>query len=380
LTATANVLDRDALRVEVRGFLAEERGRRAWEPRCDCWLGGYDPDFSRRLGERGWIGMTFPRVYGGAEADGLARFTVVEELLAAGAPVAAHWLSDRQVGPALLRYGSEEQRREHLPPIVRGERFFAVAMSEPDTGSDLASARTRAAEVAGGWRLEGTKIWVSGAHHASHCVVLARTSPRREDRRHDGLSQFIVPLDADGVEVRPIRLLSGEHHFNEIILDGAVLDHGAVLGRVGEGWRQVTGELVYERSGPERFLSTFPLLVASVGELRRTGAAGSEAAIGALLARLWTLRQMSGDVAERLAAGEEPNLEAALVKDMGTRFEGESIEALRAVLPSGEVDPDSEDEWGRLLAEAVLHSPGFTLRGGTNEILRGIIAREIEVR
>ncbi|MEV4257466.1 acyl-CoA dehydrogenase family protein, partial [Spirillospora sp. NPDC049652] len=319
------------------------------------------------LGARGWLGLTLPAEYGGHGRSALERFVVIEELLAAGAPVAAHWIADRQMGPSLLANGTEEQRRRFLPAIARGECFFAIGMSEPDAGSDLASVRTRAERADGGWRLTGTKVWTSGAHLAHAIVVLARSTPGAT--RHEGLSQFVVELPSEGVTVRPILGLAGEHHFNEVVFDGA---RAELLGAEGDGWRQVTAELAYERSGPERFLSTFALV-------RLVCSLAPGVASGRLLGRLWALRQASLAVAGALAAGRTPDLEAALVKDLGTRFEREVIDVAREQL-GAEPDPASPDLASRLLAQAIVQAPGFTLRGGTNEILRGIVARGLGVR
>jgi acyl-CoA dehydrogenase len=369
-----------ALRAEVRAFLAEEQAAGRWTPRADVWLSGWDERFSRELGRRGWLGMTIPEEYGGQGASALDRYVVTEELLAAGAPVAAHWIADRQIGPTLLRFGTEEQRRRFLPGIAAGEVYFGIGMSEPDAGSDLAAVRTRAVRVDGGWELTGTKVWTSGAHRAHAFFALARTSPRDEKHRHAGLSQFIVLLDAPGVQIRPIPLLTGAHHFNEVVFDRVLVPDDMVLGEIGAGWKQVTSELAFERSGPERFLSTFPLLVALVGELARTaGAERSAREVGGLVARLWALRRMSLAVAGSLESGEAPELAAAVVKELGTRYENEVIDVAR-LLVTIPPDPGAEAGFARLLADAVLHAPGFTLRGGTNEVLRGIVARGLGLR
>ncbi|MCO1656017.1 acyl-CoA dehydrogenase family protein [Pseudonocardia sp. S2-4] len=367
------------LRAQVRAFLAEERAAGSWVPRSDVWLSGWDERFTRELGQRGWLGMTLPPEYGGAGASPLDRYVVTEELLAAGAPVAAHWVADRQIGPTLLRFGTEAQRRKFLPGIAAGEVYFGIGMSEPDAGSDLAAVRTRAERVDGGWELTGTKVWTSGAHRAHAFFALARSAPRDESDRHAGLSQFIVELDSPGVQIRPIPLLTGAHHFNEVVFDRVFVPDEMVLGEVGAGWRQVTSELAFERSGPERFLSTFPLLAALVGELVAAGATGTEREIGSLVSRLWTLRRMSLAIAGSLASGNAPELAAAIVKDLGTRFENEIIDAAR-LLVSIPPDPGAEGGYPRLLADAVLHAPGFTLRGGTNEVLRGIVARGLGLR
>lgn len=362
----------ESLRAEVREFLAGELAAGAFQPHCDAWLGRHDPAFSRRLAERGWVGMTLPRRYGGHERSYLERYVVLEEVLAAGAPVAAHWIADRQTGPMLLRYGSEEQRERFLPNIARGECYFGIGMSEPDSGSDLASIRTSATRVEGGWRLNGTKVWTSHAHRSHYLLSLVRTSPLGA-RKHEGMSQLIVDLHGEGVTVRPIELLSGEPHFNEVVFEDAFVPAGMLVGREGDGWRQVTAELAYERSGPERFLSTFPLLAETVRELGRDRGQAVTRALGELWARLRALRALSMRVAERLGAGDSPAVDAALVKDLGTRFEREVIEVARLLVP-----PETAgEEWRRLYWEAVVHAPGFTLRGGTNEILRGIVAKEL---
>lgn len=362
------------LREEVRAFVRDELAAGRFTPRCDAWLSGWDPGFTRRLAERGWVGMTIPPEYGGPGRTALERYAVTLELLAAGAPVAAHWVADRQTVPALLRFGGETAKRRYLPAIGRGECFFAIGMSEPDSGSDLASVRTRAVRADGGWLVEGRKLWTSGAHRAHAFCVLCRTG-EPSSNRHAGLSQLIVPLDTPGVRVRPIRLLTGEEHFNEVLLDGVFVPDDMVLGEIGDGWRQVTAELAVERSGPERFLSTYPLLVALVERLRADGLA-PDREIGELYADLAVLRQMSWSTALRLHRGESPELDAALVKDLGTAFEAAVIEVARRLVPT-EPDPGAAEPYERLLAQAVLHAPGFTLRGGTTEILRQIVARTL---
>lgn len=185
-----------ALRADVRAFIADEIASGGFVPAVDCWLNSWDEAFSRRLAARGWLGMTIPVEYGGHGRSFRERFVVTEELLAAGAPLAAHWISDRQIGPSLMKFGSEEQRRKLLPGIAKGEVFFAIGMSEPDSGSDLASVRMKAVKVDGGWQLTGSKIWTSGAHRSHWFIVLARSAPLDPEHRHAGLSQFIVALDS----------------------------------------------------------------------------------------------------------------------------------------------------------------------------------------
>lgn len=357
------------LRDEVRTFLRKSIREGEFVPKADSWQSSIDIEFSRRLAERGWIGMTLPTEYGGHGRTALERFVVTEELLAHGAPVAAHWIADRQMGPSILRHGTEEQRQKYLPGIARAERFFAIGMSEPDSGSDLASVRTRATFDGVNWRISGTKLWTTSAHVATDMIVLARTD---DGERHQGLSQFVVGLPNPGIAVNPIITIDGEHHFNEVVFDNALLEADALLGSRGGGWHQVTAELANERSGPERFLSPFPLMAAWSRDVDADDKP-AQLELGRLVSRLIVLRQMSLGVAGQLAAGRQPVVEAALVKDLGTTFEGDVVETVRRLAmaePGARASPFDE-----LLIDGVRHSPAFTLRGGTNEVLRSIIAK-----
>jgi alkylation response protein AidB-like acyl-CoA dehydrogenase len=370
----------ERVRAEVREFLAAELAAGSFTTHVDTWLSGVDPAFSRKLGERGWLGMTWPKKYGGHERSAMERYAVTEDLLAAGAPVAAHWIADRQSGPNLLRYGTEAQREEILPRIVAGECYFVIGMSEPDSGSDLASIRTKATRNADGdWVVNGAKVWTSNAHASHYAITLVRTAPSDPANRHAGMSQLLIDLSLPGITVNPIRILDGGHHFNEVVFDDVVVPGNMLLGEEGTGWHQVTAELAFERSGPERFLSTYPLVAEFGRRVAESGDPAALATLGRISARLLALRQLSLRIAGALDRGELPDIPAALVKDVGTTFEGDVIEEIRKVV---DVTPslDSPDPLGRALAEAQLHAPGYTLRGGTNEILRGIVARGLGLR
>jgi alkylation response protein AidB-like acyl-CoA dehydrogenase len=368
----------ESLRAEVRHFLKEQFSGAAPVKRAKSW-GGFDREFSRRVGARGWIGMTWPKKYGGHERSYLERYVVLEEMLAAGAPVSAHWVADRQSGPLLLRFGTEAQREKILPGIVRGELAFAIGMSEPDSGSDLASIRTRATRVEGGYLVNGTKVWTSNAHLSDYLIALFRTQVV-PDKKHEGLTQFLVDLrNSKGITIRPIVDLAGKHHFNEVNFTDAFVPDDARVGNEGDGWKQVTAELGYERSGPERYLSSIALireLVRAVGA--RPDPRGTEA-VGRMVASLATLRQMSTSVAGMLQAGENTYLEAAAVKDVGTTFE-QSIPELTHALLDLEPTIDSGSDLQQVLGYITQTAPSFSLRGGTREILRGIIARGLGLR
>jgi alkylation response protein AidB-like acyl-CoA dehydrogenase len=360
-----------ALQADVRTFLAAELPRGSFAPGLGM-SAGRDPAFSRKLAERGWVGMALPRRYGGHDRTAVERFVVVEELLRWGAPVGHHWVADRQTGPVINRFGTEAQKQRFLPPICRGELSFSIGMSEPDSGSDLASVKTRARRVEGGWLIDGTKVWTSGAHVNDWFIVLCRTS--EETDRHEGLSQVLVDLRSDGLRINPIPFLDGTEHFNEVVLSEVFVPDELVLGAVGMGWAQNTSELAHERGGPDRWLSTYLVVEELLRE--RAGALDerTEELLGDAAARWWGLRQMSLSVARQIDRGEAPSAESALVKEMGTRFEQDVLAAVQRLVDL-EPAPGGASLFERLLARSVLTGPSFTIRGGTNEILRSVAAR-----
>ena len=367
-----------ALRAEIKTFLAGALDPAPPHVRARSWM-GFDAGFSRRLAAHGWVGVTLPSAYGGANIDAFSRYVLVEELLAAGAPVSAHWIADRQSGPLILKFGTDAQKDFYLPRICRAEAFFCIGMSEPGAGSDLASVATRARPNDAGWLLNGQKIWTTNAHHCHFMIALVRSSGDKEDRQA-GLSQFIIDLSLPGVTVRPIRDLSGDAHFSEVFFDNVQLAPDALVGQEGSGWAQVNAELAFERSGPERIYSSIVLLELWIRMLRGSPDGRSHAAtVGRLAAHLATLRNMSITVTARLARGESPVVEAALIKDLGTEFEQSIPNCIEATLGAGE-GGELEAELMQTLAYVSQLAPSYSLRGGTREILRGMIARGLGLR
>jgi alkylation response protein AidB-like acyl-CoA dehydrogenase len=368
----------EALRHDVRAFLHDRLAHVPPIRRADSWT-GVDKDFTRAMGARGWLGMTWPKCYGGHERSAFERYVVMEETLAAGAPVGAHWIGDRQSGPTLLKFGTEAQRRAVLPRIAAGQAMFCIGMSEPDSGSDLAATRTSARRTAQGWRINGTKVWTTGAHQSDYMILFCRTSGTPVDR-HAGTSQLLIDLHATpGIAIRPIIDLAGQHHFNEVHFDDALAPLDALIGQEGNGWNQVMSELAFERSGPERFLSSMQLIVELIAVLGKGHGDLARAAIGRLSAHLIILRRLSRGVAAMLDAGENPALHAAIVKDLGAVFE-QSVPDIARGLIDAEPDLAARADYNAVLAKIVMNAPSWSLRGGTQEILRGIIARGLGVR
>jgi alkylation response protein AidB-like acyl-CoA dehydrogenase len=363
-----------ALRADLRSWLASNQPQGDVVKRANCWA-SFDRDFSRALGAAGYIGMTLPKQYGGGQRHPLERYVVIEELLAAGAPVGAHWIADRQTGPLILRYGSEEQRERYLPGIAKGEIYACIGLSEPGAGSDLAAVRTTARETADGWRVNGQKIWTTGAHFSHIMLTLVRTEEGSE--RNAGLSQLLIDLDTPGITIRPIIDMAGNHDFNEVFFDDVLVPIGALVGERGQGWKQVTAELGLERSGPERYLSSHALLAALIDAAGIDPDPAVATLIGELTAEMWTLRQLSMSTAAKLAAGEDPMVEASVVKELGNAFEQDMPRRIQAIL---DCDWNGESDLARLLRALLIASPSFSLRGGTREVIRGIIARGLGLR
>jgi alkylation response protein AidB-like acyl-CoA dehydrogenase len=372
----------EPFRQEVRAFLADEKKSWSGWKVGHSWT-GFDRDFSRKVAARGWIGMTWPKQYGGGERSALERFVMVEEMLAVGAPLGAHWFGDRQSGPLILRMGTEHQRQLLLPKIISGEAAFCIGLSEPDSGSDLASIRSKAEKVDGGWRLHGRKIWTTNGHLCDYMIGLFRSGGADADPKikHQGLSQFIIDMKSTGIEVRPIADLTGEAHFNEVLFENVFVPDDMLVGKAGDGWKQATSELTFERSQPDRFMSCFPLLPLTIDALQGSPSNDRLAArkIGQSVADLVVLREMSLSILGELNQGRTPSQEAALVKDLGNSYEQQTPDMVRELLDCpGTIEANNTlSELQGYLTQTV---PSFSLRGGTREILRGMIAKELGLK
>lgn len=371
----------EALRQEVRSFLRAEIDAGTFTPGSGDMASNFNPEFSRKIGTKGWIGLTWPKEYGGHGRSQIERYVLTEEFLAHGAPVRAHWVADRQSGPVLLKFGTEPVKRKLIPEIVRGETYFCIGLSEPNSGSDLFAASTRAKKVDGGYKVTGTKIWTSNAHRTHYMIGLIRTSQPTEDNRRHGLTQFLIKMDTPGITVRPIINLAGHHDFNEVHFDDAFVPDEHVVGRPDEAWKQATDELAYERSGPDRWLETIFALNAGIRVSGPNPDDRTAETIGQDVAHLMTLRRMSASVAGMLQAGETPMTEAAVVKDLGTNWEQALPNRMRLIAPDGVRAPSPNDTaYEEVMRYSTHIAPKLTIQGGTREVLRGIIARGLGLR
>lgn len=369
------------LRREVRDFLAEEIQLGTFDPKCPEVGADNSRAFAKKVAARGWIGMTWPKAYGGQERSFLERYVVTEEMRIAQAPVRHFFVADRQSGPTLIRYAKEQIKQDLLPRIVRGELCFCIGMSEPNSGSDLFAASTKATRSEGGWRLNGTKIWTTNAHNSDYMIGLFRTSPSTTENRRHGLTSLLVDMRLPGITCNPICQLNGSHEFNEVVFEDTFVPDTHLIGEVDGAWKQATSELAYERSGPERFLETFGCLEALVDAVDASpDDRHVSVGLGRLISQLHTLRRMSVSVAGMLANGKEPVVEAAIVKDLGTVWEQALPQRIRDLASFLDEDQSAVQALHTQLKRDSLIAPKLTIQGGTTEILRGIIARGLGLR
>jgi len=371
----------EALRAEVRAFLRDEVEAGSFKPGACTMHSAFDPSFSRKVGARGWIGMTWPKQYGGHGRSQLERYVLTEEFLAAGAPVRAHWVADRQSGPVLLKYATEAVKREVIPKIVAGELYFCIGLSEPNSGSDMFAAATKAVKGDGGWTINGRKVWTSNAHRTHYAIALIRTSPPTTENRRHGLTQFLVDMKTPGITIRPIINVAGHHDFNEVIFDDVFVPDSHVVGQVDKAWMQATDELAYERSGPDRWTETLGALRELIRIAGNMPGERVAEGIGREVAQLASLRRMSLSVAGMLQAGKMPVSEAAVIKDLATNWEQALPNKVRLLAERG---PASEGgnlaDFEAVMRYTTLIAPKLTIQGGTREVLRGIIARGLGLR
>ena len=365
------------LREATREFLATDPALAARPFPEDGWITGFDPAFSARLAARGFVGMTWPKALGGGERSYVERLVVTEELLRAGAPVAAHWFGDRQIGPALLAHGNPAQQQSLIPAIARAELCFCIGMSEPGAGSDLSGLQTRALRDGDSYVISGQKTWTSFADRADYCYLVARTDP--DARPHRGISELLVPMDTPGISVRPIVDMVGDSHFGEVFFDEVRIPCELRIGTENRGWYQIMEQLDYERSGIERLISNYPLW----HDLLRAAKASGKARDPRLRQRIAAIesgyhagRLMVYRVARELSEGRVPNRETAAAKIFCTSLEQQVAELAGEILgPAVQLRPESARAplAGRA-ARALLYAHAYTIQGGTNNILKNIIA------
>ena len=349
--------------LRARARAVAEQGVADYGKFSDSWINGHSKEFSKILAAEGWIGMTWPAEHGGGGRPGIERIIMAEEMISVGAPIAASWFADRQMGPSIYTYGTESQKAEFLPGMLSGETSWCIGMSEPDAGSDLASLKTAARRDGDHYVLNGQKIWTSGAANAQYCYVICRTSA--EGPPHRGLSELIVGMDLPGIEVRPVRDMVGNQHFCEIFLTDVRVPASNLVGVEAGAFRQTMVQLGYERGGIDRLVSNRPLydLALEHADLTDSRTRQEIASIetGYRLGRLMVYRGALGQSGADFSAGTK-----AFCTEHQQRVAQFAARVLGPAATVGDTVPNS-----------ICYAPAYTIQGGTSAIMRNILGERI---
>jgi alkylation response protein AidB-like acyl-CoA dehydrogenase len=353
--------EQQALRSRARAVAAEGVGQ--FGRHNDSWINGFSKEFARRMGDEGWIGMTWPVQHGGGGRPPIERLIVAEEMIAAGAPIAAMWFADRQMGPSIIAHGTAEQRDTFLPSILSGEATWCIGMSEPNAGSDLASLTTSARRDGDTWVINGQKIWTSFGEVADFCYVICRTSS--EGPPHAGISEIIVPMTTDGIDVRPIKDMTTNRHFCEVFFDDVRVPTANLVGTQGGAFKQTMGQLEFERGGIDRLLSNHALYrmalerADTTDPIVRQQVAALE--IGYRIGRILVYRE----VLRQAPAGF-----SAATKCFCTEHEVRVADFVASVFGA------EATLWSQLVA-GLMYAPGYTIMGGTSNVMRNILGERV---
>ncbi len=330
----------------------------------DSWINGYSKEFSRELAARGWIGMTWPdNPYSGKASPPIDRLIVGEEMIKAGAPIAASWFADRQMGPSLLTYGTADQQAAFLPGIVAGETTWCIGMSEPNAGSDLASLKTAAVCSGDSFVINGQKIWTSFAEVSDFCYLICRTS--QEGPPHAGISEVIVPMDSAGIEIRPIKDMTTNRHFCEVFFTDVRVPVANLVGVEGGAFKQTMRQLEHERGGIDRLVSNYALYRIALERADTTNpVVRDEIAsleIGYRIGRILVIRE---------TLKQAPAGFSAATKCFCTEHEVRVSEFVSRVLgPEATLWDD--------ITRGLSYAPGYTIMGGTSNVMRNILGERV---
>ena len=350
-----------ALRAEARAFAEDAVVR--WGRHNDSWINGFSKECSKELAAHGWIGMTWPTEFGGGGRPPIDRLIVAEELISLGAPIAASWFADRQMGPTLIAYGTDDQRAEFLPGILSGEATWCIGMSEPNAGSDLAGLQTTARRDGDEFVIAGQKIWTSFAAVADHCYLICRTS--KEDRPHLGISEIVVPLSRTGIEIRPIRDMTTNEHFCEVFFDDVRVPAANLVGVEGNAFSQTMRQLEHERGGIDRLLSNRALYEIALERSDRT-----DPVLRQEIAAIETSYRLGRLLVLREVLRQAPAGFSAATKCFCTEHEWRVAQFVSRVLgPEATLWDD--------VTRGLCYAPGYTIMGGTSNVMRNILGERV---
>ncbi|MCU1361369.1 MAG: acyl-CoA dehydrogenase [Ilumatobacteraceae bacterium] len=353
--------EQDELRERARKMAAEAVAR--YGRHNDSWINGYSKEFARELAALGWIGMTWPIEHGGGGRPPIERLIVGEELIKAGAPVAAMWFGDRQMGPTLIAYGRPDQQAEFLPQILSGEATWCIGMSEPNAGSDLASLTTRAIREGGEWVINGQKIWTSFAAVADYCYLICRTSI--DGPPHAGISEIVVPMSTPGIEVRPIKDMTTNRHFCEVFFSDVRVPVENLVGVEGAAFKQTMRQLEHERGGIDRLVSNQALY-----EIACARADTSDPVVRQQMAALEITYRIGRILVMREVLKQAPAGFSAATKCFCTEHEVRVAQFVAQVMGADAMLWDD-------IAHGLSYTPGYTIMGGTSNVMRNILGERV---
>lgn len=349
------------LRVRAREVAAE--GVSKYGSFHDSWINGHSKEFSKVLANEGWIGMTWPTKFGGGGRPGIERIIMAEEMIGAGAPIAASWIADRQMGPSICAFGNPEQQAKFLPGILSGEATWCIGMSEPDAGSDLASLKTSAIRDGTDFIVNGQKIWTSSGADSEYCYLIVRTSDQGPP--HRGVSELVVPMDLPGIEVRRIVDMISNDHFCEVFFTDVRVPAENLVGIEGEAFKQTMAQLENERGGVDRLVSNRPLF-----QLALEAADLSDPLIRQEIATIETGYKIGTLMVYKGALGQATSGFSAGTKAYCTAHEQRVADFAARVLGATAIT-------NQKVADAICYSPAYTIQGGTTDVMRNILGERV---
>ena len=373
------------LREEVIEFLKGEMDSGEFSPGTNAFLERLSPKFSKKVSEKGWLGIAWPKEYGGRGLGYTERILVLEEMFRYGAPIALHYMADRQVGPGIIHFGSDFLKKEFLSKILNAEVTFCLLFSEPDAGSDLANSRTTAVDKGDHYVVNGQKVWTSLGHHADYGWALVRTVNDPAVSKYDSFSEIIIDMKSPGVTVRPLINIVGVHSFNEVFFDNVKVGKEYLVGKGGNGFRQVMTNLDYERSSIDRLMQNYMVKENLLEFVKNNSSNGRPLCEDSLIRDKVAQLEIEYKVGwlfiyyicSILDSGKMPSFEAAMGKTYCTLFEARLSDVASSIMGlHGLLMPESPEAlFEGIVGESYLWSPSFTLQGGSVEVLKNIVAR-----
>jgi len=353
--------EQEELRAEARSVA--EQAVATYGRANDSWINGWSKEFALELGTRGWIGLTWPVEFGGAGRPPIDRLIIGEELIKAGAPIGSMWFADRQMGPTLMTYGRPDQQAEFLPRILSGASTWCIGMSEPNSGSDLASLKTQAERRGDHWLINGQKIWTSFGAVADYCYLICRTN--NEGPPHAGISEIIVPMDTPGIEVRPIKDMTTNRHFCEVFFTDVKVPIENLVGVEGNAFKQTMSQLEHERGGIDRLVSNQALY-----EIARQKADTSDPVVRQRIAGLEMKYRIGRILVIREVLRQAPAGFSAATKAFCTEHEWDVAQFVASSL-----GPEAM-LWDQV-TQGLSYAPGYTIMGGTSNVMRNILGERV---